>query len=251
MREIGIAVYWVDGVVAPVGSIGSHYHISHDQLDNCLELVKKLYKTSGITLHIDKKEKIGWNPATHAYKDFLWTTNYLVSNYYSQHQEKPGFLILGQSHSTLPDVLGEMYDVKKRSGAVCFLETIKYNLGISPHLPQVAAHEIGHMLNLSDPPPSRKYKTSLYTSTMDHDRTQPIADAWNAAINEANATINPYFYRDASIEEQLYPLCYESRKWLNNPGSLMHLKPWGGSYKHSTSQVYIKCITCKEVTYEI
>jgi hypothetical protein len=188
-----------------------------------LEAIRRLYWTA----NIDVSFALGGSYAN----DPMFASNdyAAIVKRYSTTSNSFGHLIIGREPPAgRRDVAGQLWDPDQRGVAAVYTESDYVLREKNAGLVQTAAHEIGHMLNLS-----HKDITSLFPSTMNSAdaRTTDIAAAWQLATTEAD-TIHPEaYYHRLDEPHACYPLAFQARSALNIARDAQ-LLPWKGKFDH-------------------
>lgn len=200
--------------------------------------VQAIFSAVGINLHFRKGKQIKNNPSKHFKEDFNWLRGRFLRADDRINGVKPARLIFGLTHSSGGRIPGEMTDTKTRGVAAVFTRSRFIHRGGPRALHETAAHEIGHLLNLTE-------RTGFggsnypfqYASTMNQAHLRAKIDrakSWTNARREAKAIRqkgrNPYLDLPQQ-RPKLYPVSYSNRRYLNENPRADEIRPWGKPYR--------------------
>jgi hypothetical protein len=182
------------------------------------------FSNAGVDLTFTEGDAIDVDPAQSA----LTSYEDLVADYRAKDRSF-GHLIIGKlSPHPGRDVVGELLDLASRGVAAVYTSSEYIQAAGEDGLAQTAAHELGHMCNLSHGDVSTAYQSTMERATS---RTEAVSDAWAFAAAEAK-TVEPAYYSAPARIPACYPFALQARSLLNTL-SPSQTDPWGSPFEHT------------------
>jgi hypothetical protein len=135
-----------------------------------------------------------------------------------------GHLVITGVPMSGPERVGELVDLGSRGVAMVYFNTFRADK--ERNLLQTAAHEIGHMLNLTHENPPRAYTSAMAQAAH---RNTDIEAAWKCAAAEAYAQVDDPCYDPPDIFPDCFPFSLKARCRLRDLDA-EELLPWGSKF---------------------
>lgn len=233
MRKINIVVHRIQ-------TLTDEETLNEDGLHFRADWIVELFRTADVDLTLSDGIAIDYDPGTDPvqnHKFFLEKLQELPDH------RQSGHLLIGnlQPNNNL-NINGELIDLTERALATVYRTNHRIEKFRDAALTEIAAHEIGHLLNLIHDKNEQGYKSIMLSFT---DRGDPtagnISSAWSAVVEEAQARTQlgePAFLNmpTGGGHPPLFPLSREARAFLVT-ASVEDITPWASPYRSLQERV--------------